>query len=261
MQKTVYMEFMDAFTYRDLVADGAIGFIPVGALEQHGSHMAMCVDQVLTKRMAGETAEQVGGVVTAPINIGYKSQPRSGGGFHLTGTTNLDGITLISIIRDVTRNLAEDGIRKIVLMNGHYENYQFVYEGVDLALRDLRMEGIDDVKVMLMSYWDFVSDETIDRLYPEGFTGWDLEHAGVMETSLMMLWYPELVDMDRIDPELYVDLPAVLPNYDVLPIVPAHVPPSGCLSHPGESTPEKGQILRDDCVANMVEAIKKEFQL
>ena len=261
MQNTVYMEHMDAFTYREKVANGAIAFVPVGALEQHGSHMAMNVDQVLTKRMAGETAEKVGGIVCAPIVFGYKSQQRSGGGFHLTGTTSLDGTTLIAIVRDVTRNLAEDGVKKIIYMNGHYENYQFIYEGVDLALRDLRAEGITDVKVMLMSYWDFVDDATIDRLYPDGFTGWDLEHAGVMETSLMLLWYPEDVDMDRIDPELYVGLPAVLPNSDCLPILPEYTPPSGCLSHPGESSAEKGEILAEVCVKNMVEAIKKEFKL
>ena len=82
-----------------------------------------------------------------------------------------------------------------------------------------------------------------------------------METSLMLLWYPEDVDMDLIDPELYVGLPAVLPNYDCLPILPEYTPPSGCLSHPGESSAEKGEILAEVCVKNMVEAIKKEFKL
>ena len=51
------MEEMDAFTYRDKLAGDAVVFIPVGALEQHGSHMAMCVDAALTKAMAGATAE------------------------------------------------------------------------------------------------------------------------------------------------------------------------------------------------------------
>ncbi|MEY8562535.1 creatininase [Eggerthellaceae bacterium 3-80] len=259
MKDSVYMAEMDAFTYREKIANNAIVFVPVGALEQHGSHMAMCVDAYLTKAMAGATAEKVGGICAEPIIYGFKSQQRSGGGFHLTGTTNLDGSTLIAVVRDICRNIAEDGARKIVFMNGHYENYQFVYEGVDLALRDLRMEGIDDVEVMLMSYWDFVDDKTIEELYPEGFTGWDLEHAGVMETSLMLLLYPDLVDMDRIDEELYVGLPAVLPNYDVLPIKPEYTPPSGCLSHPGASTKEKGEILRDVAVKNMVDAIEKEF--
>ncbi len=261
MKESVYMAEMDAFTYREKLEKNPVVFVPVGSLEQHGAHMAMGVDEFLTKAMAGATAEAIGGICAEPIVYGYKSQQRSGGGFHLTGTTSLDASTLIAIVRDIARNLVEDGARKIVFMNGHYENYQFVFDGVDLALRDLRAEGINDAKFMLMSYWDFVDDKTIDELYPDGFTGWDLEHAGVMETSLMLLLYPDLVDMDRIEEDLYVDLPAKLPNYDVLPIVAEYTPPSGCLSHPGASTREKGVILRDVAVDNMVKAIKEEFSL
>lgn len=267
MKPTVYMEEMDAFTYRDKLAGDSVFFIPVGALEQHGSHMAMCVDAALTKTMAGETAKaleaatggKVNGIVTAPINYGFRSQQRSGGGFHLTGTTSLRGTTLIALAHDIALSLIRQGAHKIVLMNGHYENYQFAFEGMQLALEDARAEGINDAKIQLLSYWDFVDDTTIEQLYPDGFTGWDLEHAGVMETSLMLLFFPELVDMDRMDPELYTGLPATLPNYDVLPIIPSYTPPSGCLSHPGESSREKGVILRDTAVANMVEAIKREF--
>lgn len=255
------MAEMDAFTYREKLAKNPVVFVPVGALEQHGAHMAMCVDAYLTRKMAGLTAEKLGGICAEPIVYGYKSQPHSGGGFHLSGTTSLDGATLIAVVRDIARNLVEDGARRVVFMNGHYENYQFVYEGVDLALRDLRAEGITNAKFSLMSYWDYVDDETIEKLYPEGFTGWDLEHAGVMETSLMLLFYPDLVDMSRVDPKLYVDLPAQLDTLDVLPIVPEYTPPSGCLSHPGESTREKGEILRDVAVKNMVEALEREFKL
>ena len=153
------------------------------------------------------------------INFGYRSQQRSGGGFHLSGTTSLSGTTIISLARDICYSLIEDGARKIVFMNGHYENYQFIFEGAELALEKASAEGIKNVKIQLLSYWDFVDDATIQELYPDGFTGWDLEHAGVMETSLMLLFYPDLVDMDRIDPALYTGLPAELPNYDVLPIV------------------------------------------
>lgn len=267
MKDTVYMEEMDAFTYREKLAQGAVVFIPVGALEQHGSHMAMCVDAALTRDMAGATAAAlaagtggaVQGIVCAPINFGYRSQQRSGGGFHLSGTTSLTGSTLIQLARDVCYNLIEDGARNLVFMNGHYENYQFIFEGAELALEKARAEGIDDVKVQLLSYWDFVDEATIEALYPDGFTGWDLEHAGVMETSLMLLFHPDLVDMDRIDEGLYRDLPAVLPNYDVLPVQARYTPPSGCLSHPGASSREKGVILRDAAVRNMVAAIEGEF--
>lgn len=267
MKQTVFMEEMDAFAYRGKIAEGAIVFIPVGALEQHGSHMAMCVDAALTKAMAGETAKAlaeatngvVEGVVSAPINYGYRSQQRSGGGFHLTGTTSLSGTTLIALAKDIVYNIIVHGTRKIVMVNGHYENYQFIFEGAQLAIEKARSEGIDDVKIQLLSYWDFVDDETIARLYPDGFTGWDLEHAGVMETSLMLLFHPDLVDMHAIEDELYQGLPAELPNYDVLPIIPEYTPPSGCLSSPKEASLEKGIILRDVAVKHMVEAVLDEF--
>lgn len=267
MKPSVYMEEMDAFTYREKLARDAVVFIPVGALEQHGSHMAMCVDAALTKAMAGATAEALTadtngaleGVVAAPINYGYRSQQRSGGGFHLSGTTSLSGTTLIALAKDIVFGLILHGARKIVFMNGHYENYQFIFEGAELALEKARESGIKDVKIQLLSYWDFVDEQTIAELYPDGFTGWDLEHAGVMETSLMLLLYPDLVDMDRMDEKLYSSLPAELPNYDVLPIIADYTPPSGCLSSPAASTKEKGVILRDVAVKNMVAAIKHEF--
>lgn len=87
MKNSVFMEEMDAFTYREKLAKDAVVFIPVGALEQHGSHMAMCVDAALTKAMAGATAEALTadtdgaleGIVCSAINFGYRSQQRSGG--------------------------------------------------------------------------------------------------------------------------------------------------------------------------------------
>ena len=247
MKNSVFMEEMDAFTYREKLAKDAVVFIPVGALEQHGSHMAMCVDAALTKAMAGATAEALTadtdgaleGIVCSAINFGYRSQQRSGGGFHLSGTTSLSGTTIISLARDICYSLIEDGARKIVFMNGHYENYQFIFEGAELALEKASAEGIKNVKIQLLSYWDFVDDATIQELYPDGFTGWDLEHAGVMETSLMLLFYPDLVDMDRIDPALAHGVARRASQLRCCPLWPTTRPPSGCLSHPGASTRAK----------------------
>ena len=53
------------------------------------------------------------------------------------------------------------------------------------------------MKIVVLSYWDFVDKATIARLYPEGFPGWDLEHGGVLETSLMLALYPDLVHLER----------------------------------------------------------------
>lgn len=126
-------------------------------------------------------------------------------------------------------------------------------EAIDLFLN----EKEKDVKVDLLSYWDFVSEETIDKLYPDAFTGWTLEHAGVMETSLMLYLYPNLVDMNRVQ-----DLaPADLHLYDIYPIIPERTPKSGCLSSPKNASKEKGEILYNVCVEKISEALKKEYSM
>lgn len=244
--------------YHERVRGGQVPLlIPIGSMEQHGHHMPMHVDVLLPTEYARRVAERVDGLVAQPIVYGYKSHPKSGGGNHLPGTTSLDGATLVAALRDIIKEYVRHGVRRLVLMNGHYENSWFIVEGVDVALRELRWDGIDDVKVVVLSYWDFVTDATIEALYPEGFTGWDLEHGGVLETSLMLALYPDLVQMDRA-----VDhAPADFPAYDVYPTDPSWVPRSGTLSSPKNATKEKGAILLEVCTEGIVAALTAEFGL
>jgi len=247
---------LDAFTYREFIKDGeAVILIPVGAIEQHGAHMPLGVDVLLSTKMAELVAENVGALVGPTVSFGYKSQQRSGGGHHIIGTFGFDADTLIGSCRTLVRELSRHGVKKVVFVNGHYENYQFIYEGVDLALRDLSVAGGTSSEVVMLSYWDFVTPELIERLYPEGFPGWDVEHGGVMETSLMLEFFPELVHMDRL-----IDHPAAeLPVYDVLPAVPALTPDSGCLSSGKASTAEKGRLLAESMVAGMSTVVREQF--
>lgn len=255
MKNTCIMSEMDSFSYADKIKNGnKTIIIPVGAIEQHGPHMSMNVDVVLSSSVAKGVAEKLDAIVAPPITYSAKSQQRSGGGYHLIGTTSLDGNTLILYVKDVIKEFARHGFKNIILMNGHFENNSFLMEAIDLALIDIKLNGLDDVRCIFLSYWDFVTDETINKIYPEGFTGWALEHAGVMETSLMLYLFPDLVDMDRI-----MDIPpADLPLYDVYPIIADRTPKSGCLSSPIASTKEKGKILYNVCVERIAEDMLKE---
>lgn len=242
--------------YDARVRDGSVPiFIPIGSMEQHGCHMPMHVDVLLPTEFARRIAEAVGALVAPPFTYGYKSHQKSGGGNHLPGTTSLDGATLVAALRDVIKEFARHGVRRICLFNGHFENSWFIVEGIDLALRELKWGGIDDVKIVVLSYWDFVDKPTIARLYPDGFTGWDLEHGGVLETSLMLALYPDLV---RIDRAIHHE-PASFPPYDVYPARPEWTPASGTLSSPREASAEKGEILLDVCIEGIVKALETEF--
>lgn len=256
MQKNVFISELTSTVYHELVKNGEKNlFLPIGALEQHGAHMTMNTDILIPTAIAEAVALKIGALVAPTITYGYKSQQKSGGGFHLPGTTSLDGATLTNMIRDLIKEFTRHGGRKFILMNGHFENTMFIVEGIDLALRELKWEGIQDVKVIVLSYWDFVTDDVIEKLYPEGFTGWDLEHGGVMETSLMLHLYPHFVDMDKV-----VDHPpADFPPYDIFPINPDLTPPSGTLSSAKNSSAEKGQVLFETCVEGISKEIIKAF--
>ncbi len=242
--------------YAAAVRDGSTPIlIPIGSMEQHGHHMPLHVDVLLPTEFARRAALEIGGLVAPPFTYGYKSHQKSGGGNHLPGTTSLDGATLVAALRDVIKEFARHGVRKICLVNGHFENSWFIVEGIDLALRELRWDGVSDMKIVVLSYWDFVGKETIARLYPDGFPGWDLEHGGVLETSLMLALYPNLVHLDRaVDVE-----PARFPPYDVYPVKPEWTPPSGTLSSPKQASAEKGQVLLDVCTSGIVGALRVEF--
>lgn len=239
------------------VKENVTVFLPLGATEQHGPHMAMNVDVLLPTAVCERVARQVGGIVAPAIAYGCRSQPRSGGGESFPGTTSVDANTFSLVMRDVIRSLGHDGIRRLVVVTGHFENVWPGVEGVDLGLRELRRDGIADMQVMRLEYWDFVRRETLDRLFPEGFPGTELEHASLLETSLMLLVRPDLVDMSKVPS----DGPAKFPTYDRYPLPQGLVPPSGVLARAERSSAEKGQWLMDDHVELITKAVRFEFGL
>ena len=232
-------------------------FLPVGATEQHGPHLPLNVDVVLPTGVCERVAREVGGIIAPTIPYGYKSQPRSGGGQAFPGTTSLDAHTLALVLRDVIRDLGTHGMKRLVVINGHFENAWPVVEGVDLGLRELRRDGFADVEVLRLEYWDFVERATLDKLFPEGFPGTELEHASLLETSLMLLLRPDLVEMDKVPS----DGPAKFPTYDKTPVPEGFGPASGVLARAQGSSAEKGQWLMDDHVRLISAAVRKEFGL
>lgn len=229
--------------------------IPLGSMEQHGHHMPLHVDLLLPMEFARRVAIEIGALVAPPFTYGYKSHQKSGGGNHLPGTASLDGATLVAALKDVIKEFARHGVRKICLVNGHYENAWFIVEAIDLALRELRWDGVTDVRIVVLSYWDSVTAEALSAVYPGGFPGWNVEHGGVLETSLMLALHPEHVHLDRATDHP----PATFPPYDVYPAKAEWTSCSGTLSSPKDATAEKGQILLQVCTAGIVGALRAEF--
>jgi creatinine amidohydrolase len=248
MAEMSWMEYAER-----VVTPGIWSIVPVGAIEQHGPHLPLNTDVLMPTEIALGVGRRINGIVAPAITYGYKSVQRSGGGNHFPGTTSLDGNTLSCMARDILRELARHGARRVLLLNGHFENVYFLLEGADLAIRELKSIGIDNFEVVTLTYWDFIVGNALKAIFPEEFLGWAVEHGGVMETSLMLHFYPQLVDM-KLVPE---KSPIVHPAYDVLPPDPEMTPPSGCLLSAKDSSAEKGKVIFECVVSGVVGALAK----
>jgi creatinine amidohydrolase len=233
--------------YRDEVGQRII-ILPVGSLEQHGPHLPLNVDVIIPANLAKLVSEEISAMVLPSIAYGYKAQ---GGGQFFPGTTSLDGATLTNLILDILRETYRHGGRRFLLMNGHYENTAFMTEAVQLFLRD-----VDDSRVVILAWWDQVSDELLEELFAGiGFPGWEMEHAALTETSLMQYFAPEFVRGDRI----LDDEGERMPPYAIYPPPGDITPPSGVYYKATFASKEKGERLVKYLVGKIVKICQQEL--
>jgi len=242
--------------YEARLKHSPILFLPVGAHEQHGPHLPMGTDAIFATRMAESLAERLGGMVLPTLSYGYKSQARSGGGQTFPGTTSLDGQTLVNMTTDILRELSRHGVEKLVVLDGHYENQWFLTEGIELAQREFALSR-HAMKVVRTEYWDFCPQSVLDAVFDGDFPGYDLEHAALIETSMMLYWHPELVSEDKIP----VDGPARFDAFDHYPQDGAGVPPSGVLAPAQGASAEKGRMIIEGTLDALETSLRKIYEV
>ncbi len=240
---------------RDRAAAGTAVVVPVGSTEQHGYHLPLCTDVVLPEQLAVALAQSLDLLVAPPIAYGYRSRPLSGGGEGFPGTISVSGRTLMSVLEDVLAGLVRSGFSRLVVLNWHYENSNFVYEAAWLAHERVRHDAL---RIMVVeAAFSELSEQVMEILFAGEFPGWDVEHAAVLETSLMLHLRPDLVRFDRaVD-----DAAARHPSYDVVPPPRDFIPESGALWNATRASPEKGAAAWPEIVSRVRDAVAGELGL
>jgi creatinine amidohydrolase len=90
--------------------------LPIGSTEQH-AQLSLCVDHILSERVAVEAAEPL----QVPVfpGVPYGVTPYFMG---YPGTVSLKLETYIHLVRDILDSLVAHGFRRIVVVNGHGGN-------------------------------------------------------------------------------------------------------------------------------------------
>ena len=198
---------LDETTLGDLVdrTDGPddpgfeVAVIPFGCTEPHNLHLPYGTDTFesleIGDRICG-AAWRAGAKVALLPAIPYGTTTNQSG---TRLTLNLMPTTILAILRDLLASLARHGIRKVVILNSHGGN-DFKW-----MLRELHEAFDPDVRLFLVDWFGALGDVTSTIFeHPE-------DHAGEMETSILLATRPQLVARDP-DGGLAADEGAVNPT-------------------------------------------------
>jgi creatinine amidohydrolase/Fe(II)-dependent formamide hydrolase-like protein/ribosomal protein S18 acetylase RimI-like enzyme len=152
-----------------------IAVLPVGATEQHGSHLPVGIDHIMAERFASGVARELKAALLPALPYG-QSYEHSG----FRGTFSLRPETFMAVIRDLADELERQNFTRLVIINGHGGNFSLGTVVRELNRRDRPL------RVILVNYWEY------DRTPTPAVPGGDI-HGGLVETSKALAWIPELV--------------------------------------------------------------------
>jgi creatinine amidohydrolase len=251
-ERELLLERMTWHEARAATGEGRLLIIPVGAVEQHGPHLPLGTDALVGAELARRVAERQGAVVAPAICYAARSSPRSGGGGRsFPGSTGVTAQTLIAVVRDLTSEFFRTGFTRLAYLNAHYENSSLVYEALTEAIEPYQ----DTCKAVMINWWEQIRQEDIGRIFGDRFPGWEAEHAGVAETSLMEELCPELV---RTSLKGEGGTPRMA-AYDIFPTPADVIPPTGVPWRSDLASPDTGRYLAGALVDRIAGILGSEF--
>jgi creatinine amidohydrolase len=214
--------------------------VPIGSVEEHGSHLPLCTDSYQAEEIALRVAKSFGALICPPIRYGECRSTRN-----FPGTISLSGETVRSLALDIASELARNGIDKVMFITGHAGSAHMA------ALRAGALKAVErnpKLKVMVLSDYDIAYDLR-GKEFPE-----DDGHAGEIETSRMLRLRPELVGRARPKGKVRP------PKYMVLPD-PEKYFPSGVMGDSTRASARKGGNIDDYVVRKLCELVSENFEL
>lgn len=152
------------------------------------------------------------------------------------------------------REFIGHGFRKFLILNHHYENTGVLPEGVERAIEE---SGKENVKAVIMRPSFMITSEALSKIYVGPFPGLAVEHAALLETSLMLFLRPDLVRSTKI-PDERVERIVI---YEIIPPPADIMTESGSLWSAAAASKEKGQFLFNTIVENLLKTVSRELSI
>jgi len=234
--------------FADMDPNKTIAILPTAAIEQHGPHLPVGTDTMIAQGMIAELKRICPDdldILILPVEAVGKSNEH----IHAAGTLSLSAENALRIWTEVGLSVANAGLRKLVIVNSHGGNLDLI----SILTRELRVRaGMLAVKCQWGSFG-----------HPEGMYS-DYErafgiHGGDVETSLMLAFRPECVDMTQAR-----NFNSTADGAPISPIGPvsygwisSDLNPDGTVGDASVATVEKGQATCQHQVRGFTDLLRK----
>jgi creatinine amidohydrolase len=169
-----------------------VALVPVGAIEQHGGALPVGqdnfqIEEIVRRAVVKLDAKGRKAIFGPTIPFAPISN------LQFPGSIDIKPSTLVLLTKEICHSLHRDGVKKIVLVQGH----DMSLGALMVAARELAAETADSLQVIVLNWLPWVVKalpETFANMPPGMRDG----HGGAGETARMLAQHPKLVVMEKL---------------------------------------------------------------
>jgi creatinine amidohydrolase len=159
--------------------------LPLSVLERHAHHLPLATDMYIARDLCRRAAELEPAVIFPDFIFTQILEAR-----HAPGTIAIDADLILRLLDNVCREIARNGLRKIVIVNAHGGNNSLIHFFVQTQLASPRDYAVYVAEPPLSAE----DQAAVKAQWETSVDG----HAGEGETSMIMAIRPDLVQRDQL---------------------------------------------------------------
>lgn len=163
----------------------------LGSIEQHGPHLPLSTDTVISENLGIMVSERLGDALVAPII-------RPGCSAHhvdFSGTISFSDDLLKQMLKEYCTSLEKHGFEYIVIIpfhGGNFDAVNSVSSDISRTLQDAKVITIADLEKSMEVMKESMNESGIEEIE-------EVIHAGGIETSVMLSIDEDLVDKEYME--------------------------------------------------------------
>lgn len=159
--------------------------LPLSVIERHGHHLPLGTDMYIGREICRRAAALEPAMVFPDLIFTQILEAR-----HVPGTIAVESDLFLRMLDNVCREIARNGLTKIILVNAHGGNDHLIH-----FFAQLQLETPRDYVVYVADRGVLPEDQAaVKALWQTAVDG----HAGESETSAILAIRPDLVHMDKL---------------------------------------------------------------